>query len=156
MKFCMVGGLQMIVLRFRFHQNWVSGFAAVRCRNLPIPIALVSAYTTACTTIQAVNFGAFCPGRDFARYKIHFMSRFYILLYWQRYCTALQQQVSAKLCGMVQGMELRNFRRRHHLYSAVQPSRWASAHILVKWHFCIRNDLSLYSAQADQGMSVSA
>ena len=31
----------------------------------------------------------------------------------------------------VGGMELRNFRRGHHLYSAWRPSRWASAHILV-------------------------
>jgi len=38
---------------------------------------------------------------------------------------------SAKLCGVVQGMELRNFRRGRHLYSAERPSRWASAHILV-------------------------
>ena len=29
----------------------------------------------------------------------------------------------------VQGMELRNFRRGRHLYLAVWPSRWASAHI---------------------------
>ena len=36
---------------------------------------------------------------------------------------------SSKLCGMVQGMELRNFRRD--LYSAGRPSRWASDHILV-------------------------
>jgi len=34
-------------------------------------------------------------------------------------------------CGVVRGMELRNFRRRRHLYSAGRPSRWASAHILV-------------------------
>ena len=39
-----------------------------------------------------------------------------------------------KLCGVVQGMELRNFRRGHHLYSAERPSRWAPAHILV--YFC--------------------
>jgi len=37
---------------------------------------------------------------------------------------------SAKLCGMVQGMELRNFCRKRHPYSAGRPSRWASAHIL--------------------------
>jgi len=30
-----------------------------------------------------------------------------------------------------QGMELRNFRRWHHLYSAGRPSRWALDHILV-------------------------
>jgi len=29
------------------------------------------------------------------------------LLYWQHYCTVLEQQASAKLCGMVQGMDLR-------------------------------------------------
>jgi len=34
-------------------------------------------------------------------------------------------------CGVVQAMELANFRRRRHLYSAGRPSRWASAHILV-------------------------
>ena len=30
--------------------------------------------------------------------------------HWQRYCMALEQWASAKLCGMVQGIELRNFR----------------------------------------------
>ena len=34
-------------------------------------------------------------------------------------------------CGVVQGMELQNFRIGRHLYSAGRPSRWASAHILV-------------------------
>jgi len=34
-------------------------------------------------------------------------------------------------CGVVQGMELGNFRRGRHLYSAGRPSRWASAHVLV-------------------------
>jgi len=38
---------------------------------------------------------------------------------------------SAKICGVVQGMELRNFRRERHLYSAGRPSRWVSVHILV-------------------------
>jgi len=54
-----------------------------------------------------------------------------VLLYWQRYCTALEQPASAKICGVLQGMELRNFRRGRHLYSTGRPSRWASAHILV-------------------------
>jgi len=44
---------------------------------------------------------------------------------------ALEQWTWAKLCGMVQGTELRNFRRGRHLYSAGRPSRWASAYILV-------------------------
>ena len=47
-------------------------------------------------------------------------------LHWQCYCTALQQLLaSAKLCGVVQGMELRHFRRGRHLYSSGWPSRWA-------------------------------
>jgi len=33
--------------------------------------------------------------------------------------------------GVLQIMELRNFRRGRYLYSAGRPSRWASAHILV-------------------------
>jgi len=32
------------------------------------------------------------------------------VLYWQRYCTALEQWASAKLCGVVQVRELRRFR----------------------------------------------
>ena len=60
-----------------------------------------------------------------------YRSKSCVLLYWQRYCTTLQQRASAKLCSVVQRMELRNFRRRRHLYSAGRPSRWASSHILV-------------------------
>ena len=42
---------------------------------------------------------------------------------------------SSKLCGVVQGMELWNFRRGRQLCSASagRPSRWASAHILVDY-----------------------
>ena len=39
--------------------------------------------------------------------------------------------LSIFFCGVVQGMELRNFRRGRHLYSTGRPSRWASVHILV-------------------------
>jgi len=63
------------------------------------------------------SFGGFCPWRNFDRCKIHFTSKYCVLLYWQRYCTALEQRPSAKLCGVVVGMALRNFRRRRHLYS---------------------------------------
>ena len=51
---------------------------------------------------------ALAPKRNSARCRIHFVSKSYILLFWQRYCTALEQWASAKLCGMVQGMELWN------------------------------------------------
>ena len=50
-------------------------------------------------------------------------------------CTALEQWASGKVCSIVQGMELRKFRRWCHLYSAGRPSRWASAHILVSESF---------------------
>jgi len=54
----------------------------------------------------------------------------------------------AKLCGVMQGMELRNFCRQRHLYLAGQPSRWASAHILVcSWFYFVENIsvITLYS-----------
>jgi len=82
---------------------------------------------TICTFSGALN----CPWHNFARCKIQFTCKSCVLLYWQRYCTALQQRASAKLCGLIQGMELRNFRRGRHLHSAGRPSCWASAHILV-------------------------
>ena len=65
--------------------------------------------------------GALVSRRHFARCKIHFTSESCILLYWQRYCTPLQQRLSAKLRNMVQGRELWNFRRGQHLYSAGWP-----------------------------------
>jgi len=40
MKFCVVGGLCGIVLKFEFHQHRLSGFGAVGGRNLPLPIDL--------------------------------------------------------------------------------------------------------------------
>jgi len=72
-----------------------------------------------------------CPLTNFARCKIHFVSKSCVLLYWQCHCTALEQWASAKICGILQGMELQNFCRGHHLYSAEQIPCWALAHILV-------------------------
>jgi len=50
----MVGGLQVIVLSFDFHQNRLSGFGAVGVEICPFPLTWPLAYTTACTTVQAV------------------------------------------------------------------------------------------------------
>jgi len=77
-------------------------------------------------------FGGSCPMREFCPVQ----NSLYVQVLRSPivaalYCTALQQRASAKLCGVVQGMELPNFRRGRHLYSAGRPSRWASAHILV-------------------------
>jgi len=77
------------------------------------------------------TFGALALWLSFARCKVHFTPKSRFLLYWLRYCTALQQRASAKLCGVIQGMELRNFHIGRHLCLAGRPSRWAPAHILV-------------------------
>jgi len=45
--------------------------------------------------------GGFCSYNGMAWCKIHFASKSCIILYWQRYCTALEQWASAKLCGVV-------------------------------------------------------
>ena len=55
MKFCLMVGLQMIVLRFEFHQNRLSGFGTVGVEICPSPLTWPLAYTTACTTVQAVQ-----------------------------------------------------------------------------------------------------
>ena len=86
------------------------------------------------TATLYIHFGGSCPLTEFCPVQIHFSdftSKSWVLIYWQRYCTALQQLASAKLCDVVQVTELPNFSRRRHLYSAGRPSRWASAHILV-------------------------
>ena len=80
-----------------------------------------------------VHFWGLLPLTEFCQLQlnIHVVTKSCVLLYWQRYCTALEYRPSAKPCGVAQGMELRNFRRGSHLYSAGRPSHWASAHILV-------------------------
>ena len=75
-------------------------------------------------TVYIQFSGAFALWRNFARCKLHFASKSCVLLYWQHYCTTVDQWASAKLCSVVQGMELWNFCRRRHLYSAGRPSRW--------------------------------
>jgi len=54
MKYCVVGGLQVIVLSFEFRQNRLSGFGTVGDEICPSPLTWPLAYTTACTTVQAV------------------------------------------------------------------------------------------------------
>ena len=75
--------------------------------------------------------GAVAFWQNFARCKIHFKSKPCIRLYWQCYCTALQQWSSAKLWGSCRRNGIAEFCTGYNLYSAARPSRWASAHILV-------------------------
>ena len=72
------------------------------------------------------------PLTEFCHVQNSLPSKSCVFVYWQRSCTALQQRASAKLCGVVQVMELPNFRRGRRLYSRGRPSRWASAHIVVQ------------------------
>ena len=75
-------------------------------------------------------FGGSCPCQNFAWCKIHFMSKSCVCLY--RHVTARHTSSGRQPnCGVVQGMDLQNFRRGHHLYLAGWPSRWALAHILI-------------------------
>ena len=77
-------------------------------------------------TMYSVS-GALAPCQNFARCKIHFVSKFCVLVYWQCHCTALQQRASANLCGVE--------KRAPPIFGS-RPSRWASAHILVGAGFC--------------------
>ena len=66
-----------------------------------------------------IHFDSSCPLTEFCQLQNSLKLKSCVLLYWQRYYSALEQQPSAKLCGAVQGMKLRNFRRGRHLYSAM-------------------------------------
>jgi len=87
-----------------------------RCRSLEASQTLHDVWPSPRLVHYIIHFRGSCPWRNFARCKIHSASKSCVLLYWQRFCTALHQRPSAKLCDVVQGMELRNFRGGRHLY----------------------------------------
>jgi len=47
-------------------------------------------------------FEALAPLTEFCVYKIYFASKSCLLIYWQRYCTVLEQWASGKHCGVLQ------------------------------------------------------
>ena len=69
---------------------------------------------------------ALAPWWNFARCKIHFASKFCILLYWQHRCMALQQWRQPNFAALRGG---------HHLYSAGRPSPHSS--------FCVYHSQSI-------------
>jgi len=79
-------------------------------------------------------FGGSCPLTEFRHVQNSLCVQVLAFSYIGWYTALLHGTPSAgstKLCSMVQGMELWNFRRGRDLYLAGRPSRWASAHILV-------------------------
>ena len=54
LKFCVRGRVREVVIYFKFHENRSRGLGAVGVENLPLPLTRPMAYTTACTTVQAV------------------------------------------------------------------------------------------------------
>ena len=56
LKFCMRGRIREVVIYFKFHENRSRGLGAVggEFENRPLPLTRPMAYTTACTSVQAV------------------------------------------------------------------------------------------------------
>ena len=81
---------------FASWQRYCSDFAQRR----PTKLCTLFGRVLRCYTIYTF-LGALAPDKNFARCKIHFTSKSCVLLYCQRYCTALQQRASAKLYGVV-------------------------------------------------------
>ena len=95
-----------------------------------------------------IIFGAVAPWQKFAMCRSQFVSKYCVLLYWQHYCTALEQWAPAKLqLGTRNGIT--ELHRGRPLYSAGRASPLVSAHILV-----VRILLYVYAIVLDQ-LSVS-
>jgi len=102
--------------RFRAHHQISTGFASLLhyCSDVahwrPTKLCTMFGRLLCWHAVYALS-AAHAPWQNFAMCKIHFTSKSCVLVYWHRYCMALQQRALAKLCGMVQGMELGNFCR---------------------------------------------
>jgi len=100
---------------------------------------LAQCLAISCTGIVYIHFWRLLPLNGIlpaAKFTLHPSLAFPILAALLHGTRAL---ASAKVCGMVQGMELWIFRRGRHLYSAGRPSYGASAHILVVVYYTVRN-----------------
>ena len=108
------------------------GFVLQRCCSTEANQTLHDVWASPGLVHYIYILGGSCPITEFCHVQ-HSLC-FQVLrspIYWQSYCTSLEQWASATVCLIVQGMELRNFGRRRHLCSAGRPLRWSSAHILV-------------------------
>jgi len=85
-----------------------------------------------CTCVLCMHFGGFCRLTEFCQLQNSLCVQ---LLHSPKLAALLYGTwalASAKVCGVVQGMELWNLRKGCHLYLAGGSSHWASVHILVK------------------------
>jgi len=125
---CWVSGTQPISSGFVSWLCYCSDVAHCRPTKLCTMFGHLLGWYTIYTFSGALALTEFCQVQNSLCVQV-------LRLYWQCHCTALQQRISAKLCCVVQGMELGNFHRRLYLYSPGRPSRWAAAHILVIAYF---------------------
>jgi len=104
-----VWGIQQISTAFASWQRYCTDVAERMSTKLcTIFGSLLRWYTIYTFSLALPPPIGILPGTKFTlRPNLAFSS---FLLYGQRYCTAVEQWASATLCGVVQGMELRNFR----------------------------------------------
>jgi len=82
--------------------------------------------------VYCVHFGGCCPLTEFCQLQNSLCVQVLRSPILSALLHGTRALASTDVCGVVQGMELRNFRRGRHIYSTGRPSRWASAHILVE------------------------
>jgi len=77
----MRGLVREVVIYFKFHENRSRGLGAVGVENCPLPLTRPMAYTTACTTVQAVIWSNVT------------LSRIYLILCGVEKCTVGREKV---------------------------------------------------------------
>jgi len=106
-----------------------------------------------CTGTLCMHFGGSCPLTEFCQLQ----NSVFVQLLCSPILAALLHGTlalaSAEVSSVVQGMELQNFCRGRHPYSAGRPSRWASAHILVKSSLCRQSVALVLTNQTSSGGS---
>jgi len=119
-----VWGTQQILMGFTSWLHYCSDVAHRRSTKL------CTIFSRLLGSTLYIHFGGLCPLMEFCQVQ----NSVCIQVLRSRILASLLHGTRAagtKLSGVVQGMELRNFCRGCHLYSAGRPSHWASAHILV-------------------------
>ena len=84
-------------------------------------------------------FGGSCSLTEFCQLQYSLCVQVLRSLYWQRYCTALEQRPSATLCVLAWYKEWNYgiFAEEATYIRAGRSSRWASAHIVVQGYTVI-------------------